>query len=324
LNEEKVIDLINYFNKLIINQIKNENGNKIFNKILKELIIISSYINKSSLLGINDIKFELNNENKMINNKTYLLLIELLLEQIQTKKKKELYGYIIQLEKNNLIYILKNINNGNYNNLNVSYYFSLKRIMNKASETFLKISEHFEDEFLSLIPILADCIEDICEEYQKLFFKKKINEKFDKIYYIYNSFIFRAFFIIIEKLIATKNLLREKKIISSIYKVFLVINIISQNVKESDFYDTNNIIEIRKESFKKDNRYYYDTENQIIKIDMKESKGIIIQTYGQFQESLIKIKLKNNNKKDCFNLLIGLSYNFFNQYKIFFLKQKKS
>ena len=35
----------------------------------------------------------------MINNKTYLLLIELLLEQIETKKKKELYSYIIQLEK---------------------------------------------------------------------------------------------------------------------------------------------------------------------------------------------------------------------------------
>ena len=200
------------------------------------------------------------------------------------------------MKKKNLIYILKNINNGNYNNLNFSYYSSLKRIMNKASEILLKISGHFKNVFLSFIPILADCIEDICEEYQKLLFKKKINENFDKIFYIYNSFIFRTFFIIIEKFMATKDLLREKKIISSIYKVFLVINIISQNLKESDFYDTNNIIEIRKESFKKDNRYIYDSESQIIKIDMKESKGIIIQAFGQYKESLTKIKLKKNNK----------------------------
>ena len=296
--EEKINELINYFNKLILIYIKKENENKIFTKILKEIIIISSYINNNSILEINDIKFELNNEKKIINNKTYLLLIELLLEQIQTKKKKELYDYIIQLEKNNLLYILKNINNENYNNLDLSYYFSLKRVMNKASETFLIISEHFETELLSLTLILADCIEDICEEYQKLFFKEKHNKIFDKIFYIYNSFIFRTFFIIIEKLLATKKILREEKIITSIYKVLLTFNIISKYLNESEYYDTNNIIEITNESFNENDNRNYNNNNNIIKIEMKESKGIIIKTYGQYIEGIMKILLKKINNEN--------------------------
>ena len=301
LDEKRVGDLIEYFNKLIINHLKKENENekKIFKKILKEIIIISSFINNSSILGIDDIKIYLNDENNNISNKTNLLLIELLLEQIQTKKEIKLYEYIIQLEKNNLINILKHMNNGNYNNLDLSYYYSLKRIMNKASETFLKISRSFETKLLSLTRILADCIEEILDEYKKLFFKKKANEIFDKILYISNSFIFRAFFIILEKLMVSKNLLREKNIISSIYKVLLLFNVISQNLKESDFYDTNNIIEITSESFTKVdnlNRHYYDEKNQIIKIEIKESNKFIIQTYGENMKNLTKIIMKKNNE----------------------------
>ena len=305
-NEEKLSDLIAYFNKLIINQLKKEKNDekKIFNKILKEIIVISSYINRKSLLEINDIKLYLNDENKILNNKTNLLLIELLLEQFETKKKKELYEYIIQLEKKNLINILRNMNNGNYNNLDLSYYYSLKRIMNKASDTFCKIPGSLE----TFTTILADCIEDICEEYQKLFLKKKTNEIFDKIFYIYNSFIFRAFFLIIEKIMAGKNLLREEKIIHSIYKVLIALNIISKKLNESDYYDSKNIIEITNESFKKDNRDSYGTSNQIIKIEMKESKGFIIQTYGKITKDFIKIKLKKGN--EIINYEFGSEYSF--------------
>ena len=38
--EEQISDLINYFNKLILNHIKKENEKKLFHKILKEIIII--------------------------------------------------------------------------------------------------------------------------------------------------------------------------------------------------------------------------------------------------------------------------------------------
>ena len=124
-----------------------------FNKILKEIIIISSYIKNNQIIEINDIKFALDNEYNIINNKTKLLLVELLLEQNETKNQKELYEYIIQLEKNYLIKIFISLNNKKNEDLDLSYYYLLKELMIKASEIFVQVSEKYKWELISLIKI---------------------------------------------------------------------------------------------------------------------------------------------------------------------------
>jgi len=125
----------------------------LFNKILKEIIIISSYIKNNQIIEINDIKFALDNEYNIINNKTKLLLVELLLEQNETKNQKELYEYITQLEKNYLIKIFISLNNKKNEDLDLSYYYLLKELMIKASEIFVQVSEKYKWELISLIKI---------------------------------------------------------------------------------------------------------------------------------------------------------------------------
>ena len=130
-DEEKIKDLVLYFKNLIMNNIK-MNKNKLFNKILKEIIIISSYIKKYTIIEIKDIKFALDNNYKNISSKTKILIINLLLEQTKTQNQKELYDLILQLEKNYLINIFKNgVIEGNY-------YSLIKNCMINASEMIFK------------------------------------------------------------------------------------------------------------------------------------------------------------------------------------------
>ena len=279
-NENDIKDLLNYFKNLIIFKIKEEVKEKsLFNKILKEIIIISSYIKNNQIIEINDIKFALASEYNIINNKTKLLLVELLLEQKVTKNQIELYEYIIQLEKNYLINIFKSLNKKEKENLDLSYYYLFKELMIKASEIFVIVSEKYKWELISLLQILSNCIQDICEVYQIIFEKINSDNPFDKISYLHNSFIFRCFYFIIEKLIANKKFLNEKENISAIYKALLSLDKISQNIKESDYYDMNNIIEITNYSLNiNDSNYDFYSISNDIKIKMKNKIDIIINS----------------------------------------------
>ena len=159
-----------YFKNLIIYKIKEEEKEKsLFNQILKEIIKISSYIKNSQIIEIKDIKFALDNKYNIINNKTKLLLVELLLEQNETKNQIEFYEFIIQLEKNYLINIFINLNQNKKEELNLSYYYLFKELMIKASEIFNQVSEKHEIELISLIQILSNCIQEIYKLYQKIF-----------------------------------------------------------------------------------------------------------------------------------------------------------
>ena len=92
LNEEIIRDLIPYFKKLLMNGI-NSKKNKLFNKLLNEIIDISSYIKNNEIIQINEIKFDFEKENKEINYKSKFLLIELFLKQNKIEKPKELLKY---------------------------------------------------------------------------------------------------------------------------------------------------------------------------------------------------------------------------------------
>ena len=234
----------------------------------------------------------MDNEYNIINNKTKLLLVELLLEQNETKNQKELYEYIIQLEKNYLIKIFISLNNKKNEDLDLSYYYLLKELMIKASEIFVQVSEKYKWELISLLQILSNCIQDICEVYQIIFEKINSDNPFDKISYLHNSFIFRCFYFIIEKLIANKKLLNEKENISAICKTLLSLDKISQNIKESDYYDMNNIIEITNYSLNiNDNNYgySYSFNRMSINIKIKSKIDIIIKSNSNFAEILLNV-----------------------------------
>ncbi len=95
-----------------------------------------------------------------------LSLIELLLEQNETKSQKELYDYIIHFEKLYLVNIFKSLNKEKGDDLDLSYYYFFKEIMIKASEIFVQVSEKYQSELISLIQILSNCIQEICEDYK--------------------------------------------------------------------------------------------------------------------------------------------------------------
>ena len=122
-DEEKIKDIFPFFYNFISKNIKGERK-KLFNKILKEIIIITSYLKKYTIVDIKDIKFIFDNNYNEINFKSKLLLIELLLEQKKTQKEKELYDIIIQFEKN---YLLNTFKKEDINSFDLSYYSSLKK-----------------------------------------------------------------------------------------------------------------------------------------------------------------------------------------------------
>ena len=86
IKEKKIKEIIPFLKKLILNNMKAKD-NKIFNLILKEIVFIASYIS-DNFIEINDVVFIFDENDKSIKNKTKFLLIELLLEQNKTQKKK--------------------------------------------------------------------------------------------------------------------------------------------------------------------------------------------------------------------------------------------
>ena len=95
LKEEVIsVKIIPYFKKLIFRLIESKET-KLLNKILNEIIEISSYLENNTIIEIDEIKFALNKDYNNINIKSKFLLIELLLKQNQLKNPKELYEYFL-------------------------------------------------------------------------------------------------------------------------------------------------------------------------------------------------------------------------------------
>ena len=298
LNEDIIIkDLIPYFKKLIKNGV-NSKENKLFNKLLKEIIDISTYIKNSEIIQINEIEFVLEKDYNKINYKSKFLLIELLLKQNRMQKPKELYEYIIQLEKNYLKGILEN-DDFIQKNDSLSNYYLYKQLMINASEILYKSREKIKNELIAFIPCLSESIQLIAKLYIKIIEKKVENNPLEKFQFIYNSFVFRSFFIIIENLIANKICLKSKESIVSIYKTILILDKI--NINKSEFFDLNNIIEIRNYSFLRNNEENRRNNRRYsisLPIKLKKPIDIIIKTsflsYKELYNS-IKIKLSYDN-----------------------------
>ena len=290
LEEVHLKDLFPYFKELIIKNIK-EKDKHTFNKILKQIIVIIPYIKNYTIIEIEDLKYIFDDNYNDINYKTILLLIELLLEQTKTQKQKELYEILIKIEKNYLV----NIFNNEINDiLDLTHYSTLRKIMIKASEILFKLNYNIKKELLDLIPYLSDNIHEIIHIYLKALDNKNLKISLYKFSFIYNSFIFRSFYLILEMLIANKSLLNNKNKIFELYKIVLLLDKYDNNCY--DYYDMNNIIEW-KYPFNNKNYDYYDDDNQKnLTIKLNEVKNIIIKR-GNSSNQIVKFLLIKSNGK---------------------------
>ena len=270
------------------------------------MIKIFSYIKNYTIIEINEIKeWE---ENKKDNyDKTLLLEIELFIEQKSIQNNIELYKFIINFEKHYINYI-KNLLSSKNNIEEIPCYSLSKKIFVKASEIlyniYISIDKNKSQELLDLIPDLSENIQEISILYQE-----KSNKLTDTYNFIYNSFSFRSFYFIIEKIIANKILIKKEYILK-LYKTILVLDKINNNDIYYDLLDMDNVVEIKNSSLKNisNEGIFKESENLIIPIELKEPKNIIIEkkysSYINLNDLLyIKITKKNN-----ITYIINLNY----------------
>ena len=299
LKEESLINIFPILKQIVINGFLDKNKS-IYNKIIKEIIIIYSYIKNITIIELNDIKFIFDEKD---NIKTKLLLIELILEQEKTNNDINLYGLIIDIEYEFIKNILKCSENNQFMKLLKNYYL-INETMKRAADTFYKIcydEKLFNYILIDIFLIISKKINDIIELYEN-----QINKRHFFITYIsilYNSFIFRSFYFIIQKITANNKInLKNNNIIILLYKTLLLIDKMNINDICNDFYDLDDIIEIKNSILLNTNENGYqregDGKNYREIITLNKPKNIIIKT------SLISYQ----NLRDFFVITLNDNY----------------
>ena len=318
LNEQVIKKIIPYFKKIIFNIIESKEK-KTFKKIINEIFEISKYIQIDAYFNFEEIRLALVDNN--INIKSKIFLIELMLKQNKIKKSKDLYEYIIQLEKNYLIDIF---NTESIDSFDLSNYHLLKKFMIDTSESLYKRANDMKNELISLISSLLENLQILIELHKNKF--KKNNKNFEDYYFLYNSFIFRSFYFIIEYFIANKLFIRKAEFIIQLYKILLTLD--NNYINYNDYFYMNNIIEIKNNNFlnpnpKKDFSDYNEVirfknnQNLIFKIKLMSEKKlkrlnemINIELISPFYDN---VKVKYYNQNDNINRNISnININFLN------------
>ena len=283
-NEKKISNLFSYLKEFILKNIKEKKNLNVFNKILKEIIYILSYANKSEIIEIKDVENYINNEF----NKTKILLIELLLEQKRTRKNEDLLKILITFDKTYLINAF-NVIESNSNQV-IKQYSLYKHIISKTTEILLISYFNNEDKLKNLIKMIELLISNIKEIYQK-FINLQDNENLSNYSLIYNNFNFRLFYFIIQNIIAN-NIFLDNENQKSIQDLFLFLdenNLRNDNIK--DYLDLNNIYEIKVSSLK--------DLNDVQEFNLEKFNNVLIKTSYISVNDLNKIiNISLINKKE--------------------------
>ena len=211
LNEKELNDIIHFLKKIIINGYLDKDKH-IYNKIIKEIIIIYSYIKNIKnipIIEFDDIKFILDEKD---NIKSRLLLLELLLEQEKTNDDINLYKLIIDIEYKYISNILKCNENNQLMELLKNYYL-FNTTMKKAADAFYKLSYHekiFNYILSDMFLIISKKINDLIKLYNYQTNSKHFFITYHSI--LYNSFIFRSFYFIIQKITSSKIIFKNDNI----------------------------------------------------------------------------------------------------------------
>jgi len=298
LDEVELKKIIPFFREIIIEGYTPKNRD-IYYQIIKEIIIISTYIKHITIIEFSNVKF-IFDENK--DSKLQILLLKLLIEQEKTNKDINLYKLIMDIEFNFIEKMFTNIENLKITQFLKKYYL-LNEVMKKAADALNKkiYNDKIFNNYLDIFLIMSKYINEIIELYK--------NIKNSKHYYItylsilHNSFIFRSFLFILQKIIANKIYIKNNEIISSMYKSIILLDKINIHEIGYNFYDLENIIEIKSSLFLSTNiNGYQDTDdiyNYEETIKLKKPKNILIKT------SLTS----HNNLNDYFELELYKSHN---------------
>ena len=290
-DEKKIKNLFIFLKEFIIENIEKNKNKNLFNKILKEIIFILSYINESVIIEIEDVE----NYLKERFDKTKLLIIELFLEQKLTQKNEELFKILINFDRE---YLIDNFNAIEKNPNQVIKQYSLyKQIISKSNEILLVSYLNKEENQKILISMINPLISNIKLIFQKYIHFQK-NQCITNYSLIYNSFNFRLFYFIIQNIIS-KNIFLENALQESIKNMFLFLdenNLENNNIKEH--LDMNNILEIKISSLK--------DLNETQEFDLEKYSNILIKmsyiSENDLNEKINIILFNRKNEKYILDL----------------------
>ena len=254
LKSVQIDKLVEYMKKYILdinNNTKDDKNKKYINKIIKEIIFISSYLNDKIIIEIEDIK-TLFKENEKLDYKTKLLLLDLLCNQSTTNQNIELFKFIIEFDKNYLLFIFSNEKNDEIKNKFFSSdYYLYKDVMNK---TLVLIDNFFKDirintELFSLTKNISSNIENIINVY-----KDTMDSTLFSLPLFFISINFVIFYFILQRLIINEFINYNTDVLSSLYNTLITMDKLNINKKLEKSLDLNNIIEI-KNSFLENEEY---------------------------------------------------------------------
>ena len=309
LKNEQLVKLIEYLNNFLFH-IDNRDDNiiKYKNKMLKEIIYISSYLNGQEIIKIENIKNinypffypKINNE---LSHKTKLLILDLLLSQSSTQKNVELFNIILQFDTKFLCDILgEEINKKKF----ISSYKLYKNVMNKALVLFgnyyhnNNLDNKKDVEIFALMEKITKNIEKICEIYEK-----SKNAELCNLPIFFYSINFSFFYLILQRLITNNYFDNKTDLLSSLYNTLLLLDKLDVNKNIDKCLDLNNILEIKNVAEENEN----DEEKPFL-INFKSKQNIIFKTNLTNTYNLneyIEIKLIKNNGKEKKTVLIDLN-----------------
>ena len=277
LKIEQIQKLIEYMKQFILDipiNYKNNINKKYINKILREIIYISSYLNEKNIIEINDLVNSIKEKNE-IDYKTKLLLLDLLFTQPKTQQSLDLFNFILEFDKSFLLNIFiyeKNKEKETKNNLLTTNYKLYKNIMNKA---FVLMDNYFADniremELFSLTEKITKNIEEICKLY-----KEMMDSEICGLPLFFHSINFTFLYFILQRLISSESINKNMNILSCLYNVLLILDNLNINKKLEESLDLNNLIEIKN--------FYLENEenienNNINTINFNSKQNIIFKT----------------------------------------------
>ena len=273
----KLIDYMKHFVLDIKKNISDGKNKKFINIILKEIIYISSYLDKQIIIEIKDIKNIINEKNEL-NYKTKILLLDLLLSQPLLSENTELFNLILEFDKSFLLAILdEKQNNETKNKIFTSYYKLYKNIMTKSlclMNNYYKesIKNICNDELFTLTYQISKNVIEICKLYQN-----NLNSELCKLPILFQSINFTMFYLILQRLISNDYFNKDMSILSSLYNVLLTLDKLNINKNTGKNLDLNNLIEI-KNFFIENEDDQDEKENEKHVINFSSKQNIIFKT----------------------------------------------
>ena len=299
-------NLFEYFKNFIIN-IKKNKDNKYRNKILKEIIYISSYLNDSNLVEISDLEKIILVKDTEKDLKINLLLLDLLLTQPKTQQNPDLFKLLCEFDKIFLSDIFNDkIDSLKENKIITSLFKLYKKVMSKAICIMNNYYLNNDNQLFKYMKKISENVLYISNLY-KIIYSTNIG----RMPFLFNSVNFLFFFLIIQRRIMADNFNKDFEIFSSLYNTLIALDELDINKYSKKALDLDNFIEITnskvesdiklasKKDEKEDNHFnkinFYKKQNITFRSNFVNYVGAI--NLNSYFEKIILITKENNEEK---------------------------